>query len=341
VRRVRRIRVGVVGVGLQGENHLKVYSVNPAVEIAAVADVNEARLQEVSAKYPVKAAYTSYLEMLKREDLDLVSVATPDFAHKEPSVEAMERGVNVVVEKPMATSVEDAEEMVRASKREGVILYVNFSNRWNPLFAITKERLDRGELGSPRYAYLRLSDTIYVPTKMISWASKTNVVYFLMSHTADLARWLFSDEVSRVRAWAGEGLLKSMGVDTFDYVVAVLEFRGGGRAVLESAWILPEGMPCVVDFKFELLCTKGAVNVDARFHGIEVARDRLEYPRYLVFSTIRGRPYGACKESLDHVVSCVVEGREPDVKPDDGLANTKVLCAIVESIKRGAEVELS
>jgi len=297
-------------------------------------------LRRISKTYGIKSAYTDYVEMLEKENLDLVSVVTPDFAHKAPTIEALKMGVNVVVEKPLATTVRDAEDMVNEAKKKGLLLFTNFFNRWNPPFALTKERVKRGELGDLIYAYTRLSDTLYVPTKMLSWAAKTNVVYFLMSHTADLITWLFSDEVVKVRAWGLIRVLRSLGVDTLDYVIAILEFKRGGRAVLESAWILPESMPCVVDFKLELIGSKGAVNVDARSQGLEVMSLKYEYPRYLVFSDIHGSVFGAVKESLNHVIKCLISGKEPSVKPLDGLVNVKILCSILKSLEEDTDVQL-
>mgnify|MGYP000082396776 CR=1 FL=1 len=297
-------------------------------------------MRRISKTYGIKSAYTDYVEMLEKENLDLVSVVTPDFAHKAPTIEALKMGVNVVVEKPLATTVRDAEDMVNEAKKKGLLLFTNFFNRWNPPFALTKERVKRGELGDLIYAYTRLSDTLYVPTKMLSWAAKTNVVYFLMSHTADLITWLFSDEVVKVRAWGLIRVLRSLGVDTLDYVIAILEFKRGGRAVLESAWILPESMPCVVDFKLELIGSKGAVNVDARSQGLEVMSLKYEYPRYLVFSDIHGSVFGAVKESLNHVIKCLISGKEPSVKPLDGLVNVKILCSILKSLEEDTDVQL-
>ena len=335
-----QINVGVIGVGIQGERHLRVYLESPFVKKIAVSDIDEMKLKRVSEVYKIRSVYTDYVEMLENEELDLVSVATPDFAHKDPTIEALRRGVNVIVEKPLATSVKDAEDMVNEAKKRKLLLFTNFFNRWNPPFALAKEKVEKGELGDPVYAYIRLSDTLYVPTKMLSWATRSNVVYFLMSHTADLVRWIFSDEVVRVRAWGFNKVLKNLGINTFDYVIAVLEFKEGEKAVLESAWILPESMPCVVDFKFEIIGSKGAINIDARSQGIEVMSLKYEYPRYLVFSNIHGSIFGAVKESLNHAIKCFIHKEKPLVNTLDGLINVKILCSILESIKKGTDVQL-
>jgi len=331
---LKKLKVGIIGVGIQGENHLKAYLSHPLVDVVSVADISPRKLSYVKEKYGVKGLYSDFNEMLEKEDLDLVSVATPDFLHRDPVINSLESGVNVVVEKPMATTVKDAEDMVSAARRTGVVLYPNFGNRWNPAFASVRERIADGETGRPVYGYFRLSDTIYVPTKMLSWAGKSNVVFFLMSHTADLARWIFQDEVSSVQAFAEQNILRSLGIDTYDYVVAILRFKQGGMVVLESSWILPEGLPSIVDFRAEIICEKGVYYVDQLGQTVSVAdMGRMTYPRFLGAYKVNNRFYGFVRESLHHLVDCLLNEEKPMISPEDGLANTKVLIAILESVK--------
>jgi len=337
---VRRIKVGVVGVGIQGEQHVKAYKTHPLVELKAIADINEKRLKDVSEKYDIQGRYLDYREMIEKEDLDLVSIVTPDFLHFEPVTFALNHGVNVIVEKPLAMNVEEAEKMVNLAKSKNLMLFVDFANRWNPPFAVAKEKVSSGELGKPLYAYFRLSDTKYVPFKMLSWAAKTSVVFFLMSHTADLARWIFEDEVDYVYAVASRKYLKSRGVDTYDYVIAILEFKNGGRALLESAWILPESLPSIVDFRAEILCEEGSIFIDDLCQGIEVASKTYEYPRYAGGYVINEKYIGFTREAIHHAVDCLIEGREPIITPEDALANTKILCSIIESIEKKTKVQV-
>jgi len=337
-----KLRVAVIGVGIQGENHVKAYKTHPRVDLVAVCDINEERARAVAEKYGIGSIYRDYREMLGKEDLDLVSIATPDHLHLNPVLATVESGVNALIEKPMATSYQDALKMVKAAKKKGVKVYVNFANRFNPPFAITKKRFTAGELGKPLYAYLRLSDTIYVPTKMLSWASKTNVVFFLMSHTADLATWIFNSNVRRVRAFAHFEVLESLGIEVPDYVVAVLEFENGGRAVLESSWILPETLPSVVDFVAEFLGTKGAVYISTTRQTIEVASvESHEYPKPLNIEEVNNRLIGFVKESIHHFVDAFLEKREPIVNMEDGPRNVRILESIVKSFKEDRVIELS
>ena len=338
---MRKIRVGVIGVGIQGSQHLKAYKSHPLVYLVAAADIDASKLEKVKAEYGVQQVYLDYKEMIDKAELDLVSVVTPDFAHFEPVTYALRSGVNVIVEKPLATDPHQAEEMVRLARSRGLMLYVNFGNRWNPPFTVAKQKVVSGELGEPVYSYFRLSDTVYVPYKMLSWASKTNVVYFLMTHTADLAAWIFDDKPIEVYAVASKKVLKAGGVDTYDYVTAIVEFSRGGRAVLESSWILAESLPSIVDFRAEILCSKGTIFIENFGQGIEVGGERFEYPRYSGGYVLNNRYVGFVRESIHHAVDSLLAGEEPLVKPEEALVNVKLLDAVIRSAETGQKVKIT
>ncbi|NHV07270.1 MAG: Gfo/Idh/MocA family oxidoreductase, partial [Thaumarchaeota archaeon] len=190
-----KLKVGVIGLGIQGETQVKAFKSIPNVEVLAVCDSNQERLKLIKDEYKVQKAYANYLDLVNDKEVDLVSVCTPDFMHYEFVMAVLGSGKHTIVEKPMATSTKEAEDMVSESKRRGVYLMVNFSNRWSPAFRIAKDSIEKGEIGEILHAYSRLNDTIYVPTSMIKWASKTNTLWFLGSHVIDLLLWYFKDEV--------------------------------------------------------------------------------------------------------------------------------------------------
>jgi len=336
------VKVGVIGVGLQGQTHLKCYKALPDVEVVAISDVNPERLEEVGEQYGVPGRYTDYREMLKKESLDAVSVATPDHLHRDPVLACTEAKVNVLCEKPLATRVEDAEAMVKAAKDAGVKLMVNFSNRWMSYMAITKKAIEDGELGEPLYAYARLSNTIYVPTGMLkTWSSHTKLPFWLMSHTIDRVRWLFGGRAVKVYGVARSKVLKSIGIDTPDFYAALVEFDNGAVGNFESCWVLPNTRPSVVDSKMELVFTKGSVSIDAQQTMIQKATESSYTVPGTLFVDIYGTPVGFVMEAIRHFVKCVEEDREPWASGEDGLEVVRTCAAIVRSAETGRPVELS
>lgn len=338
-----RVGFGVIGVGLFGENHALVYSRLPEARLVAVCDVNEERAVEIARKYGASQVYTDYRALLDNPDIHAVSIATPDFAHRDIAIAAAEAGKHILIEKPLATTVAESEAVVRAAQAAGVKLMVDFHNRCNPPFVSARQSVQAGEIGRPAYVYARLSNTLYVPTQMLSWAAKTSALWFLGSHVADLTRWLLNDEPRRVYAVARSGILKGMGVDTQDFHVAIIEFGGGAVATLENAWILPETEPTVFNFKFEVLGSQGSIHINTSDHRAAqvFTAERAALPDLLgVVPTGPYRVGGFVLEAIAQFVDAVVHDRPVLATGEDGVAAMRVLTAIEESARTGRPVEL-
>lgn len=333
-----RVGVCVVGLGNQGLAHLQALREVHLAEVVAVADADFDRARKVASELGVRGCYGSCAEAVEDPDVDAVIVATPDFAHTGPVLEALRAGKHVLVEKPMATNYHDAKAMADEAARRGLLLMVDFENRFNPPFAYIKRALEDGVLGEPIHAYLRLSDTLHVPRRMLGWASRTTVAHFLMSHTADLACWYFGGRVERVYARAVTRLLRDLG--TPDSFHAILEFEGGGVAVLESSWVLPEASPSIFDFKVELVCSRGLAEVDTQRESLTITTGRVEYPHMAKIYSVHGRTVGFLREADRHFVECVLGTAKPLIRWEDGVYNVRVIEAILESAGRGTPVTL-
>lgn len=342
---------GVIGLGVWGETHLVAYSSSPSARLVGICDKNAALLQERREAYAVPLATTDYRELLASPDIAAVSVVTPDFLHREIAVAACEAGKHVLLEKPMATTVEDARAIADAARSNGVTVMVDFHNRWNPAMWQVKSAITRGELGELQMATIRLNDTIYVPTGMLSWAGTSSVVWFLGSHAVDLVRWLFDDEIVRVYSVSRSRVLSARGINTPDFFHTLCELKGGGVAHVENCWIMSDAMPTVFDFKAEVIGSEGTCFVDCSSHRMvqEFSSHPIlpisstpgaAYPDVAVVTRVQGKPRGFGLESIAHFVDCVVTGAQPIVSIEDGLRNTEVLVAIHQSAERGVPVEL-
>ncbi len=334
------LRYGVIGVGLQGEGHVKVIDMLPNASLEAVCDINEDQSRAIGLKYGARHAVTDYERLLAMDDIDAVSVALPDHLHREVALAALAAGKHVLLEKPMATTVDDAQAIYDAQQASGKKLMVNWSNRWMPMFAKTKAALDAGELGDPLYIYARLSNTLYVPTQMLSWAADTQLPFWLICHRYDIARWLTGAEAKKVYAVSRSVVLKERGIDTPDFYTVTVEFDNGVVGTFESCWVLPESMPYMVDSKFQLICTNGYVDVDPNppVHPI-CTEDRYRLEGF-TSGDVMGEPRGFVRAAITHWVNCCLRGEEPLITAEDGLHTTKALAAMVESAESGQPVEL-
>jgi len=333
-------RFAVIGVGGWGGRHLMTYADHPLAEVVAICDVSQQALQAAGERFGIQKRYTDFRQMFQAEKLDAVSIVTPDFAHTEPALAAIEAGVAVLIEKPLATTLQECDRIGQALQRRPVKFMVDFHNRWNPAMVKFKKAIDRGEVGAIQLGYYRLSDNIFVPTEMLSWAGRSSVNWFLGSHCVDTLMWLLDDEITSVYTVRRQGVLKSLGIDTADSYQSVLTFSRGATVVLENCWILARSHP-LIDFKVQLIGDRGTLNYDGRPHLVEqFGPQGVEWPDVIVCPEVQGSPRGLGVDSIRHFADCVCLDRRPLCGFEEGRRVTRVLLAMEESADRGAPVEL-
>lgn len=233
------LKAGVIGLGILGSEHARFLKNHHATQLVAVADVRRDVADKVAAELGA-VAYSDYREMLKSHALDLVAVATPDPLHREPTVAALEAGVpNIVQEKPLATTMEDAIAIYEAVEKRGAKLFVNFANRAACLDIATRYVVQQGLLGRVVYGESRLDDNISVPTQMWGartkeWVGGSSTAHFLLSHVVDLLRFYFAPaEVKEVYAISQCQVL-GYTPDVYD---AFLTFGTGLKVRVKAEWI--------------------------------------------------------------------------------------------------------
>ncbi|MHC4563173.1 MAG: Gfo/Idh/MocA family protein [Planctomycetota bacterium] len=332
---MKQVRVGVIGAGNWGTAHIRAYSQHASAELAAICDIDEGRARQVAEQWGVAGVYASADEMLAGEELDAVSVTTPDAAHADIVIACAEAGKHILCEKPLATTVDQCQAMIAAARGADVHLMVDWHNRWNPPFHEAWKTIKAGELGDVRYVYYRLNDAIYVPTKMLPWAGESSVMLFLGSHALDTVCWLMPGQPTRVSCRRQEGVLKSMGINTADMYVTVVDFDDGAAAVIENSWILPQSSPALIDHRAEIIGTQGAIYLDPQ-HCAPIAKytehtpagfPNASLPDMFVTPEVHGRQVGFAVESIYHFIECVRDGKQPLTSGEDGLLNTRLILA--------------
>lgn len=331
----------LIGSGLFGERHAQAYSRHHAVDFVAVCDLNGERAKAISEKYGAQRWTSDYREVLADPSVRAVSIATPDHLHREVAIACAEAGKHILVEKPLATTVEDAIAIDKAARDAGVTLMVDFHNRVNPPMVSACDAIRRGDIGTPVYVYSRLSNTTAVATDMLKWASHSSALWFLASHMLDVVRWMLDDEIKRVYAVSRAGILKGLGVDTADFHVATVEFSRGAVAVFEHAWILPRTHATVKDLKMQILGSAGAINMDGSHNRtLEMyTSTKAAFPDLLASPTGEHLT-GFVLDSIAYFVDAVTLGRPVLATGADGIAATRAICAIIESEKTGLPVSM-
>ena len=342
------VRVGVIGAGIWGAMHARAYAQHASADLVGICDLDETRAKKLAGDLGVAKTFTS-VDALLDEGLDGISVATPDTAHCAPVLAAAGKGVNVLVEKPLSTSIDECRQMIDAAKAANVLLMVDWHNRWNPPVHEIWRSIRNGELGKITYIHYRIHDTVFVPTQMLPWASKSSVLSFLGSHALDTVCWLLDEAPERVTCRRKDGILTGMGVDTADMYLTVLDFAGGATAVAENAWVLPQSAPALIDHKVTVMGSDGVAYLDAT-HCRAVAKytaktpegfPHASFPDMFITPVIHGRQMGFAVEPMYQFVECIRDGKTPLTSGEDGLLNTRLLKAAEESARRGESVALA
>jgi len=346
------VKMGLIGAGTMGAYYALAFRQCKASRLVAVCDLDQKKAKALarkfgesascgaSAAYGAPAAYGDYEKMLRNEELDAVTVATPDFAHRAPVLACLAAGKHVLCEKPLATTIRDCEAIGRAVRRSGLKLMVNFGNRHRPNVRLIKSRVAAGNLGRIENVFIRLREQLK-KTRTLAWAARTTPTFFLLSHCTDTVRWIIGGMPERVYATATYGALRAEGIDVPDAVVAVLTFDNGAVVTMDANWAMPDGFEPSIDFGMEVIGDKGAVYADL------YPRDLMEYTRRtkgldhsLGAVDPMGRQLGWWLNSVYYFVECVERGVEPEPDAEDGLNVTRTLLAIEKSVKTGRVVKV-
>ena len=335
-----KLRVGIVGMGIRGRMFAATVEQNQNAKLAAVSETSQAALKEAGKRFGAPG-YADYNEMFDKVPLDIAVIATPDFAHKAPFMAAAEKGINILVEKPFATTLADAVEMHGAVKKYNIKCRVAFENRWNGIFVnLLEQARDREKTGDILAINATLNDTIYVPTKMLSWAGKSNPAFFLLAHAGDLACFIKEKQIKSVYATGVKKLLASMGIDTYDSIMTHVVFEDGAHASFENSWIAPESMPMLVQFEFRVLGEKRAYMVNFNDQMLKIAgADRYEHA-FTGGQTVDGRLLAAPCLMMHSFIDDVRNDRGIYSNEEDGLINVRLLDAMNRSLESGEIIRL-
>lgn len=330
---MKKLNIAVVGAGIYGKNHLDAFSCHPNVNLVAVCDLKKEITDQVEAEYHVKT-YNDLEELLKHEQVDAVSVATPDPFHKEPVMTAIRYGKDVLVEKPLATTSADAYEIIDAAKKAGVRVMVDYHKRWDPASIAVKNKLAQVETGKPVRGYMRMDNIYDVALHWLKWSAHSSPVHFVGTHCYDLIRWYMGCEVIQVFAVGHKGILKSKGVDTYDSITAILEFENGCTWTVENAWILPNGFAKADDGCTEILCENAMIRVDSQKRGVEFFDEQKQHtPNICFIQKYEGRAIGFGIDPMNDFVRCILNKEPFMANLEDGLEAELIAEAVHKSVE--------
>lgn len=322
---MEKLNIGIIGLGAIGQKHCQALTEVERANIFALADINEDVLSKSVTMYGGKS-YQDYNEMLKLPELDAVIIATPDEMHTVPCVAAAQAGKHILVEKPIATTIEDANSIINAAKKTGVKLMVGFSLRFNLHYMEAKKTIDEGKLGSLISVFARRLNIISQADRI---DGRCGVLMFLGIHEFDMLRWIVGSEPVSIYTEESTSVEKKHAHDNETF--SIIRFENGVRACAHIGWNLPPQHLGGRDFKLDIIGSEGAFYLDQMRQGIEIYSKSLsKYPSVSSGLFIEDRAF----------VDCVLDNLPSPSTGEDGLAALRMVMAALESIKTGKPVAL-
>lgn len=331
---MQALRVGIVGLGHNGRAWVSGYEGHPGTEVAALCDLWPERLAEAGKLAPGAKAYSSIDEMLRSAELDVLSVHTPDHLHAEPFVRGLEAGCHVVVEKPMANSVEDLERMVAAARGSDRKTLVGQVLRFNPLFAEVKRACAEGLLGEVFYMeadYIHNLLGQADPARLnphigdVNWYLRYELpIVGGGVHQLDLLRWFCDSDVVEVDGFGNSIAFPQM--EHNDCMVAIFRFASGACAKVAALYgPVGERPP---------LCNMAIYGTRGTFRGGKLMVGEGHDARVTDLShlEIAGHPYDP---QIEHLVQCVQRDEPTLVDAFSGANSAVATIRAAEAIAEG------
>jgi len=309
------LRVGVIGTGSMGRHHVRIYAGMDDINLVGISDMDQVRSEELACTYQTKAYQSS--DDLLNESLDAVSIAVPTTFHKEVALAAIAEGCNVLIEKPIADTIENASEIIEAAQSRGTKLMVGHIERFNPALIKLKELVERGQLG----------EIISISAKRVGPYNPrirdVGIIIDLATHDIDIMSYLFNAKVSKVYASAG-----SVVHSLEDHAIIILSFSSKSSGVIETNWLTPHKVR-----NLTVIGTKGIAEVDY----IKLNLKLLNEDRVKTIAIDKAEPL---RLELQHFTDCVLHDKEPLISGEDGKHALKVALAAIHSSQTGKVISI-
>ncbi len=344
-------QVAVIGAGAIGLDHISSFKQHPDARVVAIAEVSPERGREAADKFGISEVVTDYRKLLARDDIDVVSIALPNYLHASVALEALKAGKHVMLDKPMATNAVDAAKLVTEAKKRRKLLMVGQNNRFGSDVQTAKQLIDRGEVGDVYHAKTAWRRRSGIP-RIGSWFTQTKYAgggctYDIGVHALDRCLYLLGefDAVSVSGqtfakfgprglgdgSWGKSEVDPKKPFDVDDLSVALIKLKSGRTVLLEASWAAhqPEGDVNST----QLFGTEGGLLLPP----LQLVRQsKLGY----VSEAVSSLPDLVNSNRMVHFIDCLQGKAEPYVKPTESLAVQKILDAIYLSARSGREVRI-
>ena len=311
----------------------------PGAFLAAVVDADLELAEEKARGLGVDLFFSDLRQALDKAEIDAICITTPTFTHAEIAIEAAEAGKHILCEKPMALSLEEADDMVQAADEAGVKLQIGFMRRFDPPFVTAKERIEGGEIGRPMVIRSLTRGPGLPPRWACDPRTSNGMLAEVNSHDFDTIRWLADAEFERI--WAEVNTFKCFDLkeafpDFYDNAIVSLRLKNGTLGIIDGS--------CPVDYGYdaraEVLGSEGVILIGELQDRAVTTCTKQSGVVTSTFRSWRNRFRDAYIAEARHFVECILQDRDPLVTGHDGRKAVEAVLAANESIRSGRPVSL-
>jgi predicted dehydrogenase len=345
------IRLAIIGTGHRAWAHLAILKSLPGYQVVALADPTPEFLDQAATLAPGAKTYTDYKKLLaERKDIDAVVVITPSFLHAEVTIAAFEHGLPVLCEKPMATTIPDANRMIEASKKSGKLLYIGFQKRLVPVTAKMQELVAAGEIGKIELVSGNLFRGDWNPKSWKYTNPKTGVAtnwrYLTFTegsalledgvHEIDSLNWMINDKVVRVTAAGGNNIFKDR--ETADHVATIIEYESGVKLTFELCLFGSEAGPAsrrmvLIGSEGVMYPENGKVAIRKKGKGVRYVDVKDDTPKSVATKEVGSAQDNETYKQYLKFAQSLREGKAPLVGPDSAKATVKIILLAEKSLR--------
>lgn len=341
------MKYALIGCGRISPNHIEAAK-NNKLEFVAMCDIVPEIMQEKAIKFELNDVkqYTDYKQLLKNENPELVAIATESGKHAQIALDCIEAGCNVIIEKPIALSISDANKIIELAEEKGVIVCANHQNRFNKSVQYIRKAIEDGRFGKLLHATAHIrwnrGEEYYTQASWRgTWEQDGGALMNQCIHNIDLLRWMMGDEITEVFAYT-DNLIHPF-INAEDIGLALVKFKNGSYGVIEGTTnVYPKNL----EETLYLFGEKGTVKAGGKSVNIIEEwnfGDNVDNPEFVKETYHENPPnvYGFGHTPLyADVIDAIKTGRKPYVSGEDGKRALELVLAIYKSAAEGKPVSL-
>ena len=340
---INQINVGVIGTGWCGGIRANACHDNPLVNKLFLAETNTKRLNELKNSLDIEGAAEDWKELINNDEIDTIIIsATPETTHYPMALAALEAGKNVFLEKPIATTLEEAEKLINISIKNNLKFTIGYSQRFNAKYAYVKKSLQEKIIGEPVTCLVSRHITRELGKK-ISGRTALSPAAMESTHDLDFLLWCLQPRKPIKVYSQTSGKLFSKNSNTPDHQWIIVTLDDGMTITVGGGWILPLGYPNYSHTWIEVIGTDGSLFIDDSHKDVHLntVKDGIRYP----MSSMPGEPVehthaGPMHEETMHFINAVATDKPVLVKPEEAKSVMELYIAADLSAEHGEPVNL-